>query len=215
MPYRKKYYPRKKKRTVYRRRKFYRRIPRMRTRGSVYYFKRYVDLGSVALASAATTSGGFSHQLDEVPGFAEFTSLFDLYRIAAVKVMMIPNITEQIQSPAATAMPVIRWVDVVDYNSSGSLASFNDAREFGTAKVHPISARYGYYKRYYKPRLLTAVEDDSSAIVVGGNRRGWLNTASVNIPHYGYRYFFEAMGTNQIVTVKFEAVYYMMFKQTK
>lgn len=205
------------KRRTTRRRPRFNRVPRSRMSNNnrTYMFKRHVDLGSQALSNAATTTGGFSFQLDEVPNFTEFTALYDVYRIAAVKVSCMYNATD-IQVQATVPYSTVRWVSVIDFNSSGNLGSFNDAREFQTAVVRTYpDARKSTFSRYLKPKFLTGVEDDSSTIVSGGNRKGWLNTAQPDIPHYGYRFFFEQLLSPYTGSVKFEAVYYLMFKQVK
>lgn len=213
MPYRRKKTYSRRKRPFYRKRKIYRRIPRNRMANKTYMFKRHVDLGTVALSNAATVSGGLRFQLDQVPGYTEFTAMFDMYRIAAVKVTCLQN-ADNIQVQATVPYAVVRWVSVVDYNSSGTFATLNDAREFQNAKISQFPTQYPK-SRYFKPKMVTVVEDSSTSVIAGGNKRGWLNSNVVNIPHYGYRYFFEQLTSPYTGSVKFEAVYYMMFRQVK
>lgn len=198
------------------------RVPRNMPR-SVYMFKRHYDIGTVTLSPSAITTGGFSFQLDEVPNFTEFQELFDLYKIQAVKITAYPAWTLIGPTPVAvtTSVAPIRWASVIDYNSSGGFASFNDAREFQTCRVNRLTnAMTGSFKRYiYHPRFITGVEEDGSTIVAGGSSRGWLNTTRADVPHFGYRYIFEQVNDPANFyaepTVKFEAIYYFMFKRVK
>lgn len=213
MPYRKSYRRRTRKRRPYRKRRVYKRIPRNRSISKTYLFKRHVNLGTVALSNAAVTTGGHSFQLDEVPNYQEFTALFDVYRIAAVKISCYVNASD-IQVQSTIPFAVVRWISVIDYNSSGSFGSFDDAREFQSAKMKQFPSPYPA-KRYLKPKMISSVENDATSIVAAGNKKGWLNTTVANIPHYGYRYIFEQLSSPYTGSIKFEAVYYMMFRQVK
>lgn len=190
-------------------------IPRNRSvANSVYFFKRHVRLAAVTLSNAAITTGGFSFQLDEVPNYAEFTALFDQYKIAAVAVTCYFN-SNNIQVQSAVPFNACRWISVIDYNSSGTFAGLDDAREFQTAEIGAYPDWKAKHTRYIKPRIRTVVEDNSASLVAGGNRTGWIDTTVANIPHYGYRYIFEQLTSPYTGNVEFEAVYYMQFKQVK
>lgn len=215
MPYKRSYRKKsfRKKRPFYRKRRVYRRIPRNRSISKTYMFKRHVDLGTVALSNAAAVSGGISFQLDEVPNYTEFTALFDVYRIAAVKITCYVNASD-IQVQSASPFSVVRWISVIDYNSSGSFGSFNDAREFQSSKMSQYPFPYPK-SRYLKPKMISSVENDATSIVAAGNKKGWLNTTVANIPHYGYRYIFEQLAAPYTGSIKFEGTYYLMFRQVK
>ncbi len=180
-------------------------------RSEPHHFRRHVDLGTITLSTAGITSGGFSFQLDEVPNFAEFQSLFDLYKIEYAEVHMLPSFTNVLPS-TATTFTTVRVATVIDYNSSGAFATFDDARDFESAQVTDVCA---VSARKIHPMYLTGVEEDGSTIVVGGASRGWLNTTRADIPHYGFRYAFEQAPATYSLSVKCEAVYYLTFKSVK
>lgn len=209
-------YRRRTRRRAYKKRRYYDKViraalPRMRT----FFFKRNFDVGSLSGSSAGAASGGHSFQLSDIPNFAEFTALFDQYKICAVKVRVIP--TQNVTQAAPTSVTAfnfgVRYAFVIDYDSSNSLGSFDDAREFGTVKIKQITKGM---TRYFKPRVKSANENDSSTIVASGNRRTWLNTALTNIPHYGMRVIIEqlpAAGIN--VDLQFETTVYLAFRNVK
>jgi len=177
-------------------------------RGRTYKFVRNVDLGSIALSTSAITTGGFSFQLSDLPNSAEFQALFDLYRIDAVSVTFTCN---YINLLGGTVAP-IRYATVIDKNSSGGFTTFNDAREFDTAHVDVVTFPD---TRNIIPRYIMSVGNDSAASVLGGSGRGWLNTSVANVPHYGYRYVFEAFTGAATPTVRCEAIFYLSFRAPK
>jgi hypothetical protein len=183
-----------------------------RWRPAEHHFKRHVNLGEIALSTSGITSGGFSFQLDEVPNFAEFQSLFDLYKIDYVEVTMIPSANLVGVSGTAAPFTATRIATVTDLNSSNAFGSFDDARDFESCEVHFLTRTK---KRSVRPMFLTGVEEDGSTIVVGGASRGWLNTTRADIPHYGYRYVAEQVSSGYTASVRCEAIYYMTFKAVK
>jgi hypothetical protein len=177
-----------------------------------------VDLGDVTLSRAGITSAGFSFQLDEIPNYTEFTALFDMYKIEYVEVHILPNVNHantMTGIPTGTMIFVPRLATVIDYNSSGSFASFNDARDFESAEIGPVVRNRPIVRRI-APRFLTGVEEDGSTIVVGGSSRGWLNTVRADVPHYGLRYVAEATSSaNVYLGFRCEAIYYLAMKAVK
>ncbi len=173
----------------------------------VHRIKRHVDLGNITLSTSAITTGGFSFQLSDIPSYTELQALFDLYRIDGVEVSFFSNFTiiGGVVAPA-------RYCTVIDQNSSNGFASFNDAREFETAHVDLVT---NPDTRRIVPTFLTGLENDSAATVYGGASRGWLNTSVANVPHYGYRYIFEAFTGAGSPEVRCEAIYYLSLKATK
>lgn len=222
MPYRTSYRPRKyrsyRKRTYSKRRPFYRNRKFSRTmmvpsNQKIHYFKRHVDLGIINLTNAGITSQGWSFQLNEVPNYTEFTNLYDQYKLCAAAVKFIPLQTVSQISPTGVGNFNIRFATVIDYDSSGAFATFDDAREFSTCKVKACTQ---YHTRYIKPRIRSANENDSNTIVASGTRKMWLSTTVTNIPHYGLRYVFEAIPTpSYVMQYKVEAVYYLAMRNVK
>jgi len=188
------------------------RIPRGITE-KVYRFVRGVDHGTISLSNAASTTGGKNFMLSDVPNSSEFSALFDVYRIAMVEFRLLFN-ANIIGVQSAVPFAPCRYATVIDYNSSSSLSSLNDAREFRTCeiKTFPFDAEV---QRNIVPRFITVVEDSTSSVVAGGSETGWLNTAVPNVPHYGIRYFFEQLTSPYTGSLDLEARYHLEFKEVK
>lgn len=186
-------------------------IPRSLWFPHVHHFTRHVNLGTITLSTVAITTGGFSFQLSDLPDYADFQDLFDLYRIDYVEVTMYPSATEVLPTTSLPFVPV-RIITVIDLNSSNSFASFNQARDFESSKVHLMTKTS---TRAIKPRYISVCENDASASVFGGSGTGWLNTSVPNVPHYGYRYAIEQASTSYTMTVNCEAKFYLSMKAVK
>lgn len=179
----------------------------------IYRFIRGVNHGTVTLSNAAVTSGGKYFMLSDVPNSSEFSSLFDVYRIAKVEIRLLFN-ANIIGIQAGVPYNPVRYATVIDYNSAGTLASLDDAREFRTCqiKTFPFEPEE---RRNIVPRFVSVVENSSSSVVAGGSETGWLNTSVTNIPHYGLRYFVEQLASPYTGAFSIEAVYHLEFKEVK
>jgi hypothetical protein len=177
----------------------------------------HVSRGVVALSNASTTSGGLSFKLDDIPNFSRYTAIFDRYRIQRVEVSMYHASTTIEIKGAASLNPTL-YCTVIDYNSSGAAATFNDLRTFRTCKVNmfgALQALKGCDHRSFQPRYIGVVEDATTSVVKGSSEDGWLNTETPNVPYFGYRYFFDQLTPAYTGSVKFECVYHVEFVNSK
>lgn len=186
-------------------------IPQSIWQPMIHRFVRHVNLGTITISTVAITTGGFSFQLSDLPDYADFQTLFDLYRIDFVQVTMYPSATEVLPTISSPFVPV-RIITAIDLNSSNSFASFNQARDFETARVHLMTKTS---TRSIKPRYISVLENDASASVFGGSGVGWLNTSVPNVPHYGYRYAIEQASSTYTLTVNCEAKFYLSMRAVK
>lgn len=197
------------RRTVRRRpRKYTRKYkPRPRKMGvkqPVHYFSRFVDKGTITEDGTGTeTFGSLSFALNDVPGYTEFTGMFDQYKICAVKVMIIPMYNVA-QGTVSTNLNYYRFISAIDYNDSTAPTSLNDLRQYKTCKV---TARTKMHKRYFRPRV-----DLDNDYQNPGTVQPWVNSDKPSAAYQALKYGFEhnSGGTTQVYRV--ECVYYMKFK---
>lgn len=149
------------------------------------------------LAAAAVTSVGYSWKLNDLATSSELTSLFDLYRIAKIDVQISSTVNAQGFSAGSVSV-IPRIATVIDYNSAGTFATFDDAGEFQSCRIMPLVTGANSIKFTIRPRFLGVAEDSSTSVVVASNNAGWLNTAAANIPHYGLRWIAEQAGSATI-----------------
>lgn len=189
-------------------------------RQPVHYFTRFQNYGTIQALNATTiTFGVVFFELANVPGFAEFTAMYDFFKINAVSVRFIPqsnvnlyNDTGQVQVVASQFYN--RIVTVVDYNDRTVPTSLNDLRQYGNCKV---GTNNRVHKRFFHPKPTLAVDEDSgSGTSYGLAQMGkipWIATGSDQAEWYGIKYGIEHANPGGTVDLyKVEVKLYLSFK---
>lgn len=170
-------------------------------------FKRNVSLGVVTISNISDTFGAYDFSLNDVPNSAEFTDLFDMYKINCVKITFLPQQTQSVSigavnNPDASA----RFYSAIDYNDSSIPSAITDIQEYQTCKVTPILKQH---KRIiYKPKIAL-----SNIVTMSP----WLATSTPSVNYHGLKIAVEAMSssTTTSMTYSIECKYYMSFKNVK
>lgn len=189
------------------RRRFNRRIRYNKRGQKVYVFKRFCALPAISVSNTLGYGGGFDFSLIDLPNYTEFTSLYDQYKLNAVKITFLPQMTENVSlgsvnNPQACS----RFMSAIDYNDSSAPASQDDIRQYQTCKMTPVLKQHRRY--IYKPKIL-----DSSST----SRSPWMSTASPSTNYYGIKFYVEPFYSTTTTTMIYnvEAIYYLSFKQVK
>lgn len=181
-----------------------RRIPRPLSQ--VYRFRRIGALGTLTASAAAAVTGAYEFQLDQVPGYTDFTSIFSQYMISKVVVIFRPKVTET--NPASHVDWLNDCMTLIDYDDAAAavLGVFQDS---STMRIwHPTRV----HKRIIKPRWLS---NTYSAAIDGYNpKRGWLSMANDDIPHYGLKYYIAQTNTATVMSWLVTVKYYIKFRMT-
>lgn len=200
--YRKRPYGRKR---TYRRR--FKRSFRYNKRGTkVFLYKRFCSLGTIAADSTLDQFAAYSFELNNLPGFAEFTSLYDFYKINAVKISFIPTQTVSNSLSTISNAQNSRFFSVIDYNDDTAPTSLDELRQYASCRYTSI---FRTHKRYiYKPKY---------SIQSYVQSRQWINTATPSTEWYGLKIGIEAMGSTVSTSMNYrvEAKYYVSFKNPK
>lgn len=224
MPYVKNY----RKRTYRRKRPTYRRKTYRRTgyrknsnKGKMptYLFKRNVELLNVP-SDVVDTFGSYTFTLADLPDFAEFSAMFQMYRINMVKVSFIPLSSATTAGVGADGYNTQsrfanRLFTIIDKNDSIPPTSMDQMRQDSTLKWSPNNR---IHKRIIYPKLVSGVTQSSGTVIlasynVSGNP--WVNTvaSSADAPYFGLKWGLEASVANP-QAYRVEATYYLQFKQT-
>lgn len=213
MAYRRKTYRRRNLRRKARR-SFKRRASRINKKGvAIHYFKRtFVAECSVTNAGwqNQTTLGAYSAlQLQNVPGYTEFTSMYDQYKICGLRQKFIFNRTST-ETSGSSEMPQLLTVN--DFNDSTALANEAEALEYASYKMRRLDKPVS---RYYRPSINVTVPNATSGMAV---KSRWLNTSEVDIDHFGLKVAVDtissATGTT-IGTLRIYYTFYLAFKGKK
>lgn len=189
----------------------------------VHYFTRFQDGGTISTTAAtANTFGVIYWEFTSIPGYAEFTSMYDFYKINAVQVRFIPvsNQTisvDQTTYAANTTSHYNRLITVLDYNDRTVPTSLNDLRQYSNCKVSPGNFTH---KRFIHPKPTISIDEDSASsnqLAFGQlpGKNPWLATnGATNVEHYGIKFGIEhpSIASNSYPLYKVEFRVYLSFK---
>lgn len=151
-----------------------------------HQFKRTVILDDIGVTTA-NVNGSMSFSLNQLPNSAEFTALFDEYRIKAVRVRFICSKNSSDVADGATFANIPGFYTAIDLNDAVPV-SVNELCEYDTFKVHP---QFSLPTRFLRPRARL----DLDPVGFPGGRfvdikNNWLrcDTPGIGISHYGLKY---------------------------
>lgn len=173
-----------------------------------------------------TTYVGLSYalQLQGLPNFTEFTSLYDTYRITGYAVSIIPMYnTYNAQSVPYTqtgvafnsnggvSLPIIHSVIDFDDNAALNLTSGDQGvdtlRQYASYKVSRLDGNNKIWRRYIRlPSTNVGVQEMSlsTGVYAAQKRSPRLDAAAVDVNHYGLKLIIE--------NSNFSQAYFMTFK---
>jgi len=116
-------------------------------------------------------------------GSADYTALFDAYRILKIEAVIRPTYTTGVAASAVTfAAPTV--YTVIDYDDSNPLTTASAFREYSNCTI----TQYESIRRSWVPAIVTP------AFVSGGAATGymnvyspWIDITSVTVEHYGLK----------------------------
>ena len=171
----------------------------------MYRFVRYTGgLGTLTINNTTTTNQAYNFSLNDLPNSSEFTSLFDMYKINAVKITFSPQMTENISlSPLNNAFASSRFFSAIDYNDSTAPTSTDELRQYSTCKMTPLLKKHT--RMIFKPKIL-----DSSSYTLST----WIASSSPSTNYFGLKVSVEPFEGSTITTMiyKIECKFYMSFK---
>jgi len=165
--------PTRSRRTYKRRRTF--RSKRSRLSTKIYKFKR-VATGTQSFTSEVSTTLDYSFSLENLPNYTEFTALFDMYRIDAVKLQLIPKIN------IADGNTNNRFMiySVLDYNDIASLSNVDAALQYQNLRKTTSTRTH---TRFIKPKVAITQTDVSATSFVSSYKAPWIKTSNADVAH--------------------------------
>jgi len=207
---------------VYRRRSLRKRVsrrPARRTRinkrvsGKVFNCTRMMALTALAgNAGYAPYLAANAFQLDDLPNYTEFTSLFGYYRINAVKVTVSQRI--DIGGLLGTAAKYPRFYHANDYDDASAPATLNALRELQGCKELVLGSGK-QYSFWVKPAVQVPVYTTGlGAFGYLPKWKQWISTNNPDTTLYGFKWGLDDF-TNTGLSFNIEYRFYMSFKGTK
>lgn len=154
----------------------------------VYDFVRTCNLAKWSSSNVADTPYAQSFKLDDLPAVADFTSLFDYYRICKVELTFHPDIqmsNQLIGSTAANAHQVPELYVFRDLDGLGSGTTIDQAHQRQDVMEKQATQRFSMSlvpqvsREVYRGITTTAYEIPQKLT--------WLDLTYTDIPHFGVR----------------------------
>lgn len=203
------------------RRRFKRRVNRRRRRSGVVTFK-YVHESSAIMSVSATGAQvqdfyGKTFQMDDLPTTQrnDLVKLFEEYRIGMVKVELLPRRTRIVTTavlPTGGAAQA-ELLTATDPNDGAAPVHINELDGFQN-----LRRQYADRKCVWKIRPYIAME--VFAGVTPGylpKRNPWLDVATTDIPHYGFKAILKTVGVTPIAeqTIDLRLTYFLQFRKKR
>lgn len=172
---------------------------------NVFAFKRFfeaTDLATTAVLGAQVPQN-LSVSFSNLPSPTDFTNLFDMYKICAIKVTYIPDLSEAIAGQQSCNLN--SWLD---YNDIGIpvITTGEQKESYKTTKGTRI------HKRYFKPQVPITVSDVSATSFLQCQRAPWISTTNTNIAHIGLKVISDPTPSAAIYTWQCRVVVYFKCK---
>lgn len=207
MPVRRRRFVRK-RRPLRRRRRV--RVPRNRFRTRTFGCRQTVELPNFVILAGTNNFYSYTFQFSDLSQSNNWGSVFDSFRINAVKVTFYPQITQYNNTTPGTACP--EFYSVVDYDSATVPSSINTLVQYQNCKRSWFNRPHS---RYLKPRAAGACYLSTSTTGYYLMPRGvWFNNAYAQIPHYGLLVGIALSNASLMAgqTIRVTAKYYVQLK---
>ena len=145
---------------------------------AIHAFVRTSNRGLITSGTAADFNTAYSFQLNDLPGYTEFTGLFDQYCIAKVEIRFIP--IQTVANPTASESLLYT---VIDYDDT-TLITAVDCQQYGDCKITRVTDEQ---KRTFTPHVAAAFYGGSLFNAYGNMAAQWVDCTSPAVPHYGIK----------------------------
>lgn len=167
-------------------------IPQSLGASPIHKFRRSVAQTGIAGNILGDSGYAFGFTLGQVPNFAEFTALYDVWRIVQVDWHMYPAITEGSLQGATTNIFAGLLAIAVDYDDVVAPSSFNQMLE---KEDYQLFGAYDECHLTFKPR--TTVQLTSGGSLGTAAQGQWCDCANSGIVHYGLKMVIQDSANNQ------------------
>ena len=171
----------------------------------VHSYKRTQYFASaLSVSNLAEVYGSYAFQLSALANASEYTVLYDMYKISAVKWTLMPRGNS---AEAGTNNNNTKIMTVLDYDDDNTPTSVDQLCQYESVKTTNLSRDHS---RYLKPKFARAIY--KTAVTTGyGVGTGWIDCDSTDVPHYGIKYAL-LRTTSGTVTYDLKVTYYLQFK---
>lgn len=159
-------------------------VPRNLPRMPVWTIARSFDNTSISVSSTTPYSYGFGFTLSQLPGYTDFTSLFDQYRIVQIQAVFHPfqNICN---SPSQ--FPGYLH-SVLDYDDSVAPTSPSNLEQYDTYRLQSmLETQTRIYNPSVSREIYLSLSTTGYEMSGQGTNAPWIDSASSTVPWYGLK----------------------------
>lgn len=152
----------------------------------IFQFKRTMSLTQIEVRNYGQMANqALNIKLSNLPNYTEFTNLFDLYRICAVKINWVFSAnTNDVTATPTVGLPTL--FSVIDTNDDVNLSGLNAYLEYETCRMQRMDKPV---KRYIKPKTATALYQGGFFTGYGSQvKNPWVDTTSYDTNYYGLKW---------------------------
>lgn len=219
--------PYRRRRRPYRKRRYRKKAKISRNMRNTGFLSTKQKTESYVIIPSGTLAGGghgvgFKFALADLPQAVTFQKLFDQYRITGVSLKLMP-----MTSSGVTLNPSVRLLHYNDLDDANAPTLYSDVIQRSNLKdTMLIAGGTRTVNSYLRPRWLNAAY--ATSIIPGGgtgytlgNSKTWIDTVDDQVPHFGYKYFFNTTtnatpgGLVSPINVLYTITYYIQFKGLK
>lgn len=167
----------------------------------IYRFKRSHNYGTSATVALTPTLVAQNYSLNDLPNYAEFTALFDYYKITGIRIRLLPYQTQSNSTGTVNNAANVPIFHVVDTSDSTPPTTVEELCEY---EDHKITNLYTGFDVYFKPKFADATS---------ATRDGWVATTNPSLNYFGFKYAIPP--TTNAMTFYIVVTFYLAFKDPK
>lgn len=196
-------------------------------RYNYHSFKRYASATAFALMRSNTNTEAtysMNFKLSDLPNYAEFTALFDQYRLRTVVVTFRAKQSQGVLMPYDASGPSDQLIiptvwAAKDYDddaatSVAALKEYTGAKNWPATRDHTIVVH---------PKMTPLVHDGVTPGYSAANPSQWIDCAYPDVPHYGLKATIDLDGLAPVADestvphfyIERQILYYIDFKNTR
>lgn len=181
-------------------------------KNDTYFFKRMAYKTTITGDVTRTAKGSMTFQLADLPGNADFTNLFDYYKITGVKLKFQLSLDPSAATYQNSLRP--RMFYCVDNDDAANPFDTDELRQRGKTREWLLNPNKPL-SIFLRPKYLNLVSYQTIQNGYQIAAQKWLDLGIPAVPHYGLKYVIENLNNEIGQTVLVDATYYLAFKGTR
>lgn len=199
------------------------RFSRAIKHGQFQFLKHKLQGADLVLTAGTTGQSIVNFNLTLVPNFADYTAIYEQYRIVGIKFELLPreNVNTATSTQALDHADIVTVIDSTEVSLPGATPpTYSSLINYGNVKRTMSNRRH---VRYFRPAVLVpsyisgTIGGTTTPMTFGvmPRYRQWIDTGEPNVPHLGLIVGYNATTTQVAINMSTWVTYYVQFKERK